>query len=330
LIAFSAGILCCLSSGQRLLSCSLPRLVHGQSVKQLASQGSNCSSGAQFMRWSFSVSPFRSAPSFTLFSGCLAYLQITIRLLQGIACTHTSDGSKRLRADLSLRCYGDFPTTAAFNFMFLIFYSIGFPCLCLLFVYRGTHSTATKSVDSSTTSADYTAALHDVALDPVSSTSQSSSADNSASPSPTDSTHRETVVHKRLHDAKRSSKYGWLYRDLKVWNPLVCELQRILQDRYWWYYVATFFITSFLLALQSALSTSISLRTFLALLVFAVQFISLGLCLPYKGWFDNLVCLFCLVLDAILLLAGLIHRQLFIRIANSRVPRAAQLGPGHG
>lgn len=64
-----------------------------------------------------------------------------------------------------------------------------------------------------------------------------------------------------------------------------------LQDKYWWFYV-TSFVTSFTLALQSALAPSISLRTFLSLLCFCVGIIGVGVLVPYKTFVDNLVRIF--------------------------------------
>jgi len=81
------------------------------------------------------------------------------------------------------------------------------------------------------------------------------------------------VVHTRLHDPKRAGKYGFLYRGVK--------------DRWWWWRCVNF-LTSFVLAMQQALSPSIELKTFLSVFVFAVNILGVGLLLPFKNFVDNL------------------------------------------
>lgn len=172
----------------------------------------------------------RSHP--TPFAGCLAYLQVCIRILQGIACIRASDGSLRLAADLSLRCYSDFPATAFFNFLFLFVYAIGFPVLCVYLVYRGTHKTARSGSATSTPSQSVGNA--DEGSTPRESTAtepDESSASNGAAKTKPGAMSRQStahVVHERLHDEKRSSKYGFLYRDLKV-CACVCVLHCLLR-----------------------------------------------------------------------------------------------------
>ena len=166
-----------------------------------------------------------------------------IRILQGIACIRASDGSLRLLADLSLRCYSDFPATAFFNFMFLFVYVIAFPVLCVYLVYRGTHKSTPHSRGASaiSTPSHSIGNADDADKQPVpdelpDADKQSASTkhtqpvaqgETSDSNEPAEkqvttlasrmnrqSTSR--VVHDRLHDPKRTSKYGFLYRDLKV------------------------------------------------------------------------------------------------------------------
>ena len=174
-----------------------------------------------------------------LFAGVLAYFQVCIRILQGIACVRASDGSLRLLADLSLRCYSDFPATAFFNFLFLFVYIIAFPVLCVYLVYRGTHKSTRSASSISTPShsignADDADKQLDVPDEQPASTKQAHSNELPVENETSDTNeparqqqiasrmNRQStsrVVHDRLHDPKRTSKYGFLYRDLKVLCP---------------------------------------------------------------------------------------------------------------
>lgn len=165
-------------------------------------------------------------------SGCLAYLQVSVRIFEGITCASAADGSKRLLADLSLSCYADFPATAFFTFVFLFLYVIGFPIMCVYLVHRGTKSSRKTTADGPAKNpgqdlpdpvapsvvTDPTIAAPTVSEQDIVVSTEPAPDSPTATP-PARSLPRQStapIIHQRLHEPKRSSKYGFLYRGLKV------------------------------------------------------------------------------------------------------------------
>lgn len=124
----------------------------------------------------------------------LIFLQVCRRMFQVIVCHHTPAGDRNVY-DQSLRCYSSYMTTTVFICLLLVFYGIGFPALCLYVLFRGVK----KSRTSAANEAETVPAQKDI----------------TASTSPPLS-HTASVRYDHLHHSKRSSKYGFLFRGVRV------------------------------------------------------------------------------------------------------------------